>query len=58
MSFVRTYIMPLICPKGTSIGYRVKTTKKGKKLRFGGCMKKGKFIKKGVKEVKKLKIKK
>lgn len=50
--------MPLKCPKGTSVGYRIKTTKKGKRLRLGGCLKKGKFIKKGVKEVKVLKSKK
>lgn len=47
--------MPLKCPKGTKKIYRVKTTKKGKRLRLGGCARKGRFVKKGVKEVKKLK---
>jgi hypothetical protein len=32
--------------------YRWKTTKKGKRLRLGGCGRKGKFVKNGVKEVK------
>jgi hypothetical protein len=41
--------MPLRCPKGTSKKY---VYKKGTKIRLGGCTKKGKFIKNGVKEVK------
>jgi len=44
--------MPLKCQKGTSTIYRWKTTKTGKRLRLGGCAKKGRFIKDGVKEVK------
>jgi len=44
--------MPLKCPTGTSQRYRYKQTSKGK-VRLGGCAKKGKFIKGGVKEVKK-----
>ena len=38
--------MPLKCPKGTKIIYRYK---KGTRIRLGGCAKKGKFIKGGVK---------
>jgi hypothetical protein len=45
--------MPLKCPRGTSQHYRVKATKKGK-VRLGGCARKGRFIKGGVREVKKL----
>ena len=44
--------MPIKCPSGTSVGYRYKTTKTGKLLRLGGCIKKGRFIKDGVKEAK------
>ena len=44
--------MVLKCPKGTSTHYRYKKTNIGK-VRLGGCAKKGKFIKGGVKEVKK-----
>jgi len=47
--------MPVKCPKGTSVGYRVITTKKGKKVRLGGCMRVGRFIKDGVKEAKVIK---
>ena len=50
--------MPVKCPKGTSLHYRHKTTKKGKLIRLGGCARKGKFIKDGVKEAKVIKKKK
>jgi hypothetical protein len=46
--------MPLKCPRGTSQRHRVKTTKRGIKLRLGGCARKGKFVKGGVKEVMRL----
>ena len=45
--------MPVKCPKGTKVGYRYKKTSKGK-VRLGGCMRKDKFIKNGVKEAKKI----
>lgn len=45
--------MPIKCPSGTKEAYRFKTTKTGKRLRLGGCMRAGKFIENGVKEVKK-----
>jgi hypothetical protein len=41
--------MPLKCPPGTTPMYRYKG-----KVRLGGCGKKGRFIKGGVKEVKKV----
>jgi len=47
--------MPIKCPKGTSKHY---VYKKGTRIRLGGCAKKGKFIKNGVKEVKKIPKKK
>ena len=44
------------CPSGTENTCRVVTSKKKKvKVRLCGCAKKGKFIKNGVKEAKKLK---
>jgi len=43
--------MPINCPSGTSTIYRYKKTKKGK-IRLGGCARKGRFIKSGVKEAK------
>jgi len=43
--------MPIKCPQGTSQHY---VFKKGTNIRLGGCAKKGKFIKGGVKEVKKI----
>lgn len=48
--------MPIKCPSGTSPAYRIKTTKTGKRIRLGGCMKKGRFIQDGVKEVKVIKV--
>lgn len=45
--------MVFACPPGTSKIFRVKNTKKGKFL-LGGCGKKGRFIKNGVKESKKI----
>lgn len=39
------------CPKGTKKQFRIRKTKKSKQ-RLGGCAKKGKFIKGGVKEIK------
>jgi len=43
--------MPIKCPKGTSEWYRFK---KGTNIRLGGCTRKGKLIKNGIKEVKKV----
>lgn len=45
--------MPLKCPSGTTSIYRYKKGK-GYKLRLGGCAKKGRFIKSGVMDVKKI----
>ena len=44
--------MPIKCPSGTKEMYRYKKkkTKSGKKVRLGGCGKKGKFV--SIKEVK------
>jgi len=36
------------CPKGTTKQFRYK---KGTRIRLGGCAKKGRFIKEGVKEI-------
>lgn len=52
MVIVEVLLMPLKCPPGTSPHYRYKKTKQGK-IRLGGCAKKGKFIKGGIKEIKK-----
>lgn len=41
------------CPSGTTKIFRFKTTKKGR-FRLGGCARNGRFIKNGVKEVKKI----
>lgn len=41
--------MPIKCKKGTKSAYRYK---KGTRIRLGGCMKKGRFVK--IKEVKKM----
>ena len=43
--------MPIKCLKGTSVKY---VFKKGTNIRLGGCARSGKFIKDGIKEVKKI----
>ncbi len=50
--------MVVKCPTGTQRQFRVKSLKSGQKLRLEGCARKGKFIKGGVKKVKKLRKKK
>ncbi len=45
--------MVFTCPPGTTKIFRFKRTKRGL-FRLGGCGKKGRFIKNGVKEVKKM----
>jgi len=45
--------MVFVCPPGTTKMFRFKRTRKGL-FRLGGCGKKGRFIKNGVKETKKM----
>jgi len=43
--------MSFKCPRGSSAHYRYKTTSGGR-IRLGGCARRGRFIKGGVREVK------
>lgn len=49
--------MVFTCPLGTTKIFRFKMTKKGR-VRLGGCGRKGRFIKNGIKEITKMKKKK